>query len=54
MGTNNQLGHGDDSDQHLPRLVEGKFFTSWEAFKISGGGQHTLILAHSRKSLKKE
>lgn len=51
MGDNYQLGHGNDSDQQIPKLIEGNFFNSWKAFKIAGGGQHTLILANPRESL---
>lgn len=54
MGTNYQLGHGNEDDQYSPKLIEGNFLNSWKAFKISGGGQHTLILAHPRNSLEEK
>ncbi|KFM66928.1 Regulator of chromosome condensation, partial [Stegodyphus mimosarum] len=44
MGTNHQLGHGNDDDCHVPRRIEGNL-NSWKVIKVSGGGQHTLILA---------
>lgn len=50
FGTNHQLGHGNDDDCHIPRLVEGNFINSWKAHKVSGGGQHTLILASTKES----
>ncbi|GFU18988.1 regulator of chromosome condensation [Nephila pilipes] len=50
FGTNHQLGHGNDDDCHIPRLVEGNFLNSWKAHKVSGGGQHTLILASTKES----
>ncbi|XP_055953741.1 regulator of chromosome condensation-like isoform X2 [Argiope bruennichi] len=54
MGTNHQLGHGNDDDCHIPRLVEGNFINSWKALKVSGGGQHTLILAIPKESVKSD
>ncbi|GBM50060.1 Regulator of chromosome condensation [Araneus ventricosus] len=50
MGTNSQLGHGNEDDCLVPRLVEGNFVNSWKALKVSGGGQHTLVLATPKES----
>lgn len=50
MGTNHALGHGNDDDQHIPKLIEGSFHNSWKTLKVSGGGNHTLILAHPRNT----
>lgn len=54
MGTNHQLGHGNDDDCHVPHRIEGNFSNSWKAFKVSGGGQHTLILASPKESAKSD
>lgn len=54
MGTNSQLGHGNEDDCHIPRLVEGNFAKSWKALKVSGGGQHTLVLATPKESVKSD
>ncbi|CAL1282562.1 unnamed protein product [Larinioides sclopetarius] len=54
MGTNSQLGHGNEDDCFVPRLVEGNFANSWKALKVSGGGQHTLVLATPKESVKSD
>lgn len=53
MGTNHALGHGNDDDQHIPKLIEGNFYNSWKTLKVSGGGNHTMILAHPRNTTEK-
>ncbi|CAL1289009.1 unnamed protein product [Larinioides sclopetarius] len=50
MGCNCQLGHGNEDDCHIPRLVEGNFANFWKVLKVSSGGQHTLVLATPRES----
>ncbi|GIY11344.1 regulator of chromosome condensation [Caerostris extrusa] len=54
MGTNHQLGHGNDEDCFVPSLVKGNFLKSWKALNVSGGGQHTLILASTKESAKQD
>ncbi|KAH9523595.1 Regulator of chromosome condensation [Bulinus truncatus] len=45
MGSNYQLGHGNDDDQLLPTKVVGKQLESRAAIMSSSGGQHTVVLA---------
>ena len=46
MGTNGQLGHGgDDEDVWAPKKVSGKQLETRKVLAVSGGGQHTVILA---------
>lgn len=45
MGTNGQLGHGDDEDVYEPKAMSGKAISARRALRVSGGGQHTVILA---------
>ncbi|XP_059172276.1 regulator of chromosome condensation-like [Physella acuta] len=47
MGSNNQLGSGDDEDQFVPTKVAGKQLESRSAVMVSAGGQHTVVLAKS-------
>lgn len=54
MGTSCQLGHGNDEDVHLPEVIKGKFLNSWKAIKVSGGGQHTLLLAVPKENPKSD
>uniref|UniRef100_A0A023GN11 Putative regulator of chromosome condensation 1 n=1 Tax=Amblyomma triste TaxID=251400 RepID=A0A023GN11_AMBTT len=44
FGTNGQLGHGEDEDVFEPKVVGGKL-TGKKTLVVSGGGQHTVILA---------
>ncbi|KAG8179750.1 hypothetical protein JTE90_025082 [Oedothorax gibbosus] len=52
MGDNHQLGHGSEDDCHIPEAIKGNFLDSWKALKVSGGGQHTLILAVPKENPK--
>lgn len=46
MGTNGQLGHEEeDEDSWVPEKVIGKQVANRQVLKISGGGQHTVLLA---------
>lgn len=48
MGTNGNLGTGDVKDVDEPVLVKGKQLEGKTVVRVSGGGQHTLILATTR------
>lgn len=45
MGTNGQLGTGDEDDLYEPKEVKGKQLESRKVVQVSGGGQHTVLLA---------
>lgn len=45
MGTTEQLGTGNDEDVETPVLVKGKQLEGKSVMRVSGGGQHTLILS---------
>ncbi|XP_012260789.1 regulator of chromosome condensation [Athalia rosae] len=45
MGSNGQLGTGDEEDAEVPTLVVGKQLKEKKVLRVAGGGQHTLILA---------
>jgi regulator of chromosome condensation len=45
MGTNGQLGTGDEDDCFEPTLIKSKQLVDRPVFKVSSGGQHALILA---------
>lgn len=45
MGTNGQLGHEDDEDAWEPGKMLGKQLDSKKVMAISGGGQHTVLIA---------
>ncbi|XP_023342509.1 regulator of chromosome condensation [Eurytemora carolleeae] len=44
MGTNMQLGHGED-DVLVPNLIKSKQLENRSVIAVSSGGQHTVILA---------
>lgn len=48
MGTSGQLGTGEESDVEEPVLIEGKQLEGRTIVRVTGGGQHTLILATTR------
>nr|XP_050866216.1 regulator of chromosome condensation isoform X1 [Vespula vulgaris] len=48
MGTSGQLGTGEEEDVEEPALVKGKQLEGKTVVRVSGGGQHTLILAITR------
>ncbi|KAJ8959441.1 hypothetical protein NQ318_022133 [Aromia moschata] len=45
MGTNGQLGTGDEDDCELPTLIKSKQLQDRKVYRASSGGQHTVILA---------
>lgn len=45
MGTNGQLGTGKEDDCYEPTLINSKQLTDRKVFRVSSGGQHTVILA---------
>ena len=45
MGTNGQLGHEDEEDAWEPGKMLGKQLDSKKVMAISGGGQHTVLIA---------
>lgn len=58
MGTNGQLGTGNEDDVLSPLMVQGKQLEGKSVVRVSGGGQHTVTLAveskmNSHNSVKK-
>jgi len=49
MGTNGQLGTGEDEDVWSPAVIKSKQLEGREVLTASSGGQHTVILARARK-----
>jgi len=47
MGSNNQLGTGDEKDVLEPRKIEGKQMSTRQGVSVSSGGQHTVVLARN-------
>ncbi|KAF5276757.1 hypothetical protein FQR65_LT16207 [Abscondita terminalis] len=45
MGTVGQLGTGEEEDCFTPTLIKSKQLMDRQVFKVSSGGQHTVILA---------
>lgn len=43
IGSNNQLGLGDEEDKFEPQVVSGRLADKC-TLVVSGGGQHTVIL----------
>ena len=54
MGTNLQLGNGDEDDVWTPCKVTGKKLEGRKVLLVSGGGQHTALIAHSPKKTGKK
>nr|XP_018916579.1 PREDICTED: regulator of chromosome condensation isoform X2 [Bemisia tabaci] len=48
MGTNNQLGTGDDEDLLIPTKISGKQLETRSVLQVSAGGQHTVLLAKNK------
>lgn len=48
MGDNGQLGTGDESDLDVPTRMMSKQLENREVIVISGGGQHTVLIAKDR------
>lgn len=47
MGSAGQLGTGNEDDCLEPTLIKSKQLENRLVFKVSSGGQHTVILATS-------
>lgn len=45
MGSNGQLGHGEEEDVLEPALIKGKQLEARMVLAASAGGQHTVLLA---------
>jgi len=45
MGTNGQLGHADEEDAWEPGKMLGKQLEQRKVMAVSGGGQHTVLIA---------
>ncbi|XP_074640738.1 regulator of chromosome condensation-like [Tubulanus polymorphus] len=52
MGTNQQLGTGNDDDVYEPIKIAGKQLLNREVIMISAGGQHTVLLAKDKPAEK--
>lgn len=50
MGSNNQLGLGEEDDQDVPVKVAGKQLETRSALMVSSGGQHTAVLAKNMQN----
>ncbi|THD27065.1 Regulator of chromosome condensation [Fasciola hepatica] len=50
MGSNRQLGRGEDDDSPEPGVIVGKQLQDRRVSMIDAGGQHTVLLVHSSKS----
>ncbi|XP_053563000.1 regulator of chromosome condensation [Bombina bombina] len=48
MGTNLQLGTGDEDDEWSPNQMDGKQLENREVLTVSSGGQHTVLLVRNR------
>ncbi|XP_014237356.1 regulator of chromosome condensation [Trichogramma pretiosum] len=47
MGTSGQLGTGEEEDVDTPTLIESKQLKDLKIVRVSGGGQHTIVLGLS-------
>lgn len=54
MGTNGQLGTGEEDDCDEPTLIKSKQLTDKQVVRVSSGGQHTVILAVTSNNNKTE
>lgn len=52
MGTTGELGTGNEDDCLEPTLIKGKQLLNKEVFKVSSGGQHTVVLARTTNNNK--
>lgn len=52
MGTVGQLGTGKEDDCLVPTLINSKQLTNRTVFRVSSGGQHTVILATNKNNNK--
>ena len=49
MGSDGQLGTGNDEDAETPVLVKGKQLEGKSVVRVSSGGQHALLLAIKKR-----
>ena len=49
MGTNGQLGTGDEEDVWIPGMMKSKQLEGREVLAVSSGGQHTVMIAKDKK-----
>lgn len=54
MGTNGQLGTGEEDDCDEPTLIKSKQLSDKQVIRVSSGGQHTVILATTNNNNKNE
>ena len=47
MGTNGQLGTGEEEDVFTPKKMEGKQLKGKKVVAVSSGGQHTVLIAQN-------
>ncbi|KAJ9585284.1 hypothetical protein L9F63_002914, partial [Diploptera punctata] len=47
MGSTGQLGTGEEDDVYTPQQIKSKQLESRSVLRVSGGGQHTVLLAKS-------
>lgn len=50
MGTAGQLGIGEDDDRLEPTLIKSKQLENRHVFKVTSGGQHTVMLTISKNN----
>lgn len=48
MGTNQQLGTGEEDDVWSPYKMTGKQLEKRDVLSVSSGGQHTVLLVKDR------
>ncbi|PSN52909.1 Regulator of chromosome condensation [Blattella germanica] len=48
MGNTGQLGTGDEDDVYTPQHIKSKQLENRSVLRVSGGGQHTVLLATSQ------
>ena len=44
MGSSGQLGTGEEDDAVVPTLIDSKQLKDVKILRVSGGGQHTIVL----------
>lgn len=54
MGTNGQLGLGNEEDSDSPKEVKSKQLIDRKVIRVSSGGQHTIIMCSTENNNKKE
>lgn len=52
MGTNGQLGTGEEEDCYEPTLIKSKQLADRQVIRVSSGGQHTVILVVTKNNNK--